>query len=71
MQIPTLTGAQNGRIISEKNGRILIKERFFLCLFFEMKSLVFQFLVFLFCFLPLIPCVICMNVSILTVVQNE
>ena len=42
MQIPFLTEIQNGRIICEENGRILIKECLVLSLLLEVKSLVCQ-----------------------------
>ena len=50
MQIPTLTGAQTGRIISEKNGRILIKERFFYAYFLRWSHLYSNSLFFYFAF---------------------
>ena len=40
MQIPFLTEVQNGRMICEENGRILVKECLVLSLFLEVKSLV-------------------------------
>ena len=38
MQIPFLTEVQNGRLICEENGRILVKECLVLSLFLEVKS---------------------------------
>ena len=76
MQIPFLTEVQNGRLICEENGRILVKECLVLSLFLEVKSLVCylivlysdfhrKFRIFQFCI-----CAIRMHIPIPTGVQN-